>query len=91
MLGHHHPAGRADTAQAEYFCRFLQLEKSELEARLAAQTRQLTRAMTIGEMTPISHVRCAIRTTEGQLGAIERMLKALRRRFPDQDDLRRRA
>ena len=34
-------------------------------------------AMTVGEMTPISHVRRAIRSTEGQLGAIDRMLTAL--------------
>jgi len=91
MLGHHHPAGRADKAQAEYFCGFLELQKSELQARLAAQTRRLTWAMTVGEMTPISHIQRAIRTTEGDLGAIDRMLKALRRRFPDQDNLRLRA
>src|SRR5262245_33932245 len=91
MLGHRHPTGRADKAQAEYFCVFLEQEKSELQARLAAQTRRLTRAITVGEMTPVSHARCAIRTTERELGAIDRMLKALRRRFPDDDDLRRRA
>jgi hypothetical protein len=91
MLGHDHPAGIADKAQAEYFCGFLEQEKSELQARLAAQTRRLTMCMTEGEMTPISHVRRAIRTTEGDLGAIDRMLKALRRRFPAEEDVRRRA
>jgi hypothetical protein len=92
MLAHHHPAGRAEKAQAEYFCGFLEQEKSELEARLAVQTRRLTMAITNGAMTPISQVRRAIRTTEGDLGAIDRMLKALRGRFPDaEDDLRRRA
>ncbi|PEG32880.1 hypothetical protein CQY20_33900 [Mycolicibacterium agri] len=48
-------------------------------------------AMTVGEMTPISHVRRAIRTAEGELGAIDRMPKALKRRFPAEDELRRRA
>lgn len=91
MLGQHHPAGTADKAQAEYYRSFLEQEKSELEALLAAQTRRLTVCMTEGEMTPISHVRCAIRTTEGQLGVIDRMLKALLRRFPAEEDLRRRA
>ena len=91
MLGQHHPAGPADKAQAEYFCGFLEQEKSELQARLAAQTRRLTMSMTVGAMTPISHVRRAIRTTEGELGAIDRMLKALRQRIPDPEDLRRRA
>ncbi|WP_272954467.1 hypothetical protein [Mycolicibacterium agri] len=34
MLGQHHPAARADKAQAEYFCGFLEQEKSELQRRV---------------------------------------------------------
>ena len=84
-------AATADQAQAAYYRGFLEQEKSELEVLLAAQTRRLTVCMTEGEMTPISHVRCASRATEGQLGVIDRMPKAILRRFPDEEDLRRRA
>jgi hypothetical protein len=91
MSEHHRPAGLADTAQSGIFCGFLEQEKCELEAQLATQTRRLTMCMTAGEMTSISDVRRAIRTAERDLGAIDRMLDALRRRFPDGDDLRRRA
>jgi hypothetical protein len=91
MLEHHRPAGLADTAQSEIFCNFLAQEKGELQAQLATQTRRLTMCMTAGDMTSISDVRRAIRTAERDLGAIDRMLDALRRRFPDGDDLRRRA
>jgi hypothetical protein len=91
MSEHHRPAGLADTAQSEVFCGCLEQEKCELQGQLATQTRKLTMCLTAGDMTPISEIRRAIRTAERDLGAIDRMLDALRRRFPDGDDLRRRA
>lgn len=81
----------ADVMQAEYFRGFLEQERSELVARLAAQTRRLTECMTLGALTPISHLRHAIRVSECDLRVIDRMVDALKGRFPEESDVRRRA
>jgi hypothetical protein len=90
MLGRHHLAGVADMAQAEYYRGVLEQEKSELQALLAVQTRQLTRCMAVDAVAAASDERRAICRTERDLGVIDRMLRALGRRFPDEEDLRRR-
>jgi hypothetical protein len=91
MLGQQDPAGLADKAQAKYYRGLLEQKKSELEERLAAQTRLLAMCTNGGELTSISQADVAIRKTVGDLGAIDRMLTALGRRFPDQEELRSRA
>jgi hypothetical protein len=91
MLGHFDPESLADKAQAEYYRGLLEEKKSELEELLVVQTRLLTMCTNGGELTSIGQVRVAIRKTEGDLGAIGRMLRALGRRFPDEEDLLRRA
>jgi hypothetical protein len=91
MLGDEPAAARADVMQAEYFRDFLDQERSELAVRLASHTRGLTECMTGGDMSLISHVRHAIRRTQRELHAIDRMLYALNGRFPEESDLRSRA
>jgi hypothetical protein len=95
MLGQHHPKDAADTAQAGYYRGFLELEKSELDARLVALTLRFTTCM--AEEACLARAICtaegmcmaesrAIRATEADLRAIDRMLKALERQFPDEED-----
>ncbi|MDH6243631.1 hypothetical protein M2432_001266 [Mycobacterium sp. OTB74] len=91
MWGQHHPTGVADKAQAQYYRAFLEQKKSELEELLAVQALRLTMCTNGGELTSISQARVAISKTVGDLGAIDRMLRALGRRFPDEKELRRRA
>lgn len=81
----------ADAAQAEYFKRFLAQERAESTARLAALTRRLTDCMTRGQGTHIGHLRRIIRKAEGELRGIDRMVDALKWRFPVEDDRRHRA
>jgi hypothetical protein len=87
MLGQHDPASLADKAQAEYYRGLLEQKKSELEELLAVQALRLTLCTNGGELTSISQARVATHKAEGDLGAIDRMLRALGRRFPDQEDV----
>lgn len=91
MLADKQVAASADALQPEYFRGFLEHERSELAGHLATLTRRLTECMMTSEMTPISHVRRAIRGAEGQLRVIDRMMDALEGRFPEEGDIRRRA
>jgi hypothetical protein len=84
MLGDRQAAAAADAMQAEYFKRFLEQERSELAARLSALNRRLTECLITGQTTRISHLRSVIRAAEGELRGIDRMVHALRRRFPEE-------
>jgi hypothetical protein len=86
MSGDMRAAAAADAMQAEYFKSFLEQELSESAARLAALNRRLTQYMTSGQTTHISHLLAVIRAAEDELHGIERMVHALRRRFPEGGD-----
>lgn len=88
MLVDTQAATTADARQAEYFRGYFAEERSEVAAQLASLTRRLTECMTAGETTPISHVRRAIRVTQSQLRAIDRMLEAIDVRFPGEREIR---
>jgi hypothetical protein len=63
----------------------------ELAARLAKHTKKiLTECMTAAEMRSVSHHRGRIRQLEGDMRAVNQVLEALDRRFPD-PAVRRRA
>jgi hypothetical protein len=76
----------ADVMQAEYFKGFLEQERDESGARLAALTRRLTECLAAGDMTQISHLRGMIRHAEDELRRIDRMMDALRGRFPPEGE-----
>ena len=82
MLGDMQAAAAADAMQAEYFKRFLEQERSESAARLAALNHRLAECIRTGQTMHISHLRSVIRVAEGELHGIDRMVHALRRRFP---------
>jgi hypothetical protein len=84
-------ASAADAMQAEYFRGFLDRQQSALTDQLASLTRRLTACMTRGETAKISHVRRAIRGVEAEIHTIDRMARALTRRFPQDADVNRRA
>src|SRR5262245_20898987 len=79
-------AAAADALQAEYFKVYLEQERAESAARLAALTRRLIAYQASGEVGHISHLRGVIRVAEEELRGIERMAKALRGRFPEEGD-----
>lgn len=91
MLVDKQAATYADAMQAEYFRGLFEGERSRVAAQLASLTRRLTECMTTDGMTPISHVRRAIRVAQGELRAIDRMLDAIEERFPEEGVIRRHA
>jgi hypothetical protein len=92
MLGDVQVVASADAMQAGYFHGLLREQRAELEAHLASLTRRLTECLTVGDLTPISHVRHAIRDVEWEARAVDRMLCRLEHRFfDDASPARRRA
>ena len=88
MLGDKHAAAAADVMQAAQFRGLLEQERYESAARLAALTRRLTHCMTKGEMIHVGELRRIIRGAEMKLRTIERMVDALKQRFPEVGDRR---
>jgi len=91
MSGDTHAGTAADALQADYFKGFLAQERSESASRLAALTRRLTHCVTSDDTRHIGHLRGVIRDAERELHGIDRMIDALTGRFPEEDDLARRA
>ncbi|MBX7432828.1 hypothetical protein JDV09_12025 [Mycobacterium sp. Y57] len=82
MTANEHASAAADAMQADYFRGLLATLRSELEADLAKQVKRLTVSMTAGDMSAVSVLRRSIRSGEGDLRAIGRMVEALNGRFP---------
>jgi hypothetical protein len=74
----------ADAAQAVYFRGHLQQERADLTVELVHYTKTLTACMDAGDMRRVGDLRWRIRTIEGTLRNIDRMVAALDDRFPDQ-------
>jgi hypothetical protein len=89
MSGDKQAAAVADAMQAEYFKGFLEQERLESAARLAALMGHLTECLAAGDTTHISHLRRVIRKADNELRGIDRMADALKQRFPREDELRR--
>lgn len=76
-------AAAADYQQAEYLLRYLGSERADLAQKLAMHARILNDARTAGRVGAVSHHRWCIRRLEDDVRAVNRMIDALKRRFPD--------
>ncbi len=82
MVGTQQAAALADAMQADYFRAFLCELRADLESDHAKLVRRLTSAQVSGDLRAVSGVRRSIRTAEGDLRAVVRMIDALNMRFP---------
>lgn len=82
MVGNQQAAALADAMQADYFRAFLCQLRSELETDHAKLVKRMTAAQVSGDLRAVGVMRRAIRTAEGDLRAVVRMVDALDVRFP---------
>ena len=84
-------AALADAMQAAYYRGVFAEERNELVEALAKNVKLSTNALAAGRMAEVSNLRRIIRQIEGDVRRIDRMVEALGRRFPDDDEVRLRA
>ena len=76
-------AAAADFLQAEYLLGCLTDERAALAQKIATHARILNDVRTAGRAGAVSHHRWCIRRLEGEVRAVNKMIDALTRRFPD--------
>ena len=77
-------AAAADYQQAQYLIRTLSNERADLAQKLASHARILNDVRTARRSGAVSHHRWCIRRLEAEMQGVNRMIDALRRRFPEQ-------